>query len=515
MAEMNKNSTILAAAWEAGSTDFQQLVPPPSQGRMSEVIEAFSMPNAGRLFQEVTGLFTTIGVTRIKSQRFENPLAFLEGSYMSYGANVREIGIKWARAHSYASDAQSLLKRHLPRMVEAFHQIDRFDKYPTSVSRSEFIQSLQPGIGGDDGTGLDTLLGGVFDSVYSPEAYDSMRYTLQTIAEADRAWGGLMRVNVPAIVDKDTGAQFMQTVEELALSWRFPSTIYNNIDGLPVFTSADDLVLLTTPNNLAAIDFQTLANLFHAERGEDIRRRIVLVPDFPIPNVRAVLADRNFFVIHRTLFSLESFYNPEQIVTNYYLHSQGVWSASPLANIVLLGNFNSTAIPTVTVTPTGLTITPAFEQVEMGGGVQIRASLAATIAGSPEGSDTGMIEQKPDSVKWSVSAPAGTTLNRGTYVDRFGVLHVQKTGIAADTELTITAESTYINPSGATPEGLTATTTVTVVAPDKKDKITHGDNTEENQLAYTDIRKAKLTDTAIEDPNPVTDEGGSDEGGNS
>ena len=484
----NLNSTILASAFMAGGTDLQQLAPAASQGRMSEVIEQFNMPNAGRLFQEVTGLFTTIGLTRIKSQRFENPLAFLEGSFMSYGANVREIAVKWARAHSYDSEAQTLLKRKLPKMVEAFHQIDRLDRYDTSISRSEFVQSLQPGIGGDDGTGLDTLLGAIFDSVYSPEAYDSMRYTMQTIAEADRAWNGLHRINAPAVTNKAQGEQFMALLESIALRWRFPSTIYNNIDGLPVFTDPEDIVIFVQPEMLSNLDQVLLANLFAGQRAEDIRRRIVVVPDFPIPNVRAIIADRNFFVIHRTIFGLESFYNPQQMVTNYYLQSQGVWSASPLANIALLGDFDSTEIPTITVAPTTLTLTPQRATCEMGGRVGIRAAITATISGG----DKGGIEQEPDSVVWTIEAPEGVTLNRNTKIDRFGILSVQKTGIPANTELTIKATSTYINPSGTTPE-LEAETTITVVAPtDEHDSIP------DNQLGYTDIRDAEIKDSALE-----------------
>ena len=412
----NKNSTILASALMAGSTDYQQLVPAASQGRMSEVISAFNMPNAGRLFQEVTGLFTTIGQTRIKTQRFEDPLAFLEGSYMSYGANVREIQFKWAKSHNFDSASQTLLKRRLPKAMEAFHQIDRLQKYEASMSRTEFIQSLQPGIGGEDGTGLDTLLGGIFDSLYSPEAYDSMRWTLQTIAEADNAWG-LMRVNVPEITSKETGAQFMQTVEALALRWKFPSPLYNNVDELPVFCNPEDIVILCTPETLSAIDFQSIANLFHEERAEDVRRRIVVVPDFPVPNVRAVIADRNFFIIHRTFFSLESFYNPDQVTTKYILHSQGVWSASPLANIVLLGDFESTEVPTVTVAPTSLVLTPEDATVAAGGKVAIAADLRGTVTGG----EVGSIAIKPDSVIWDVAIArdgASVALNRNTYVDR-------------------------------------------------------------------------------------------------
>ena len=215
------------------------------------------------------------------------------------------------------------------------------------------------------------------------------------------------------------------------------------------------------------------------------------MPDFPIPNVGAVLADRDFWVIHRSVFQLENFYNAEQLTTTYFLHSQGIWSASPLANIVLLGDFESDAIPTITVAPSTLTLEPFAATVPAGGSVQIRAKLNGTVTATPEGASTEGITVEPDSVVWEIAAPAGVALNRKTFIDRFGVLHVQKT-IAANTELTVTATSTYTNPSGTT-STYTANTAITVVAPEVADN----DSTEENQLAYTDIRVGVIKDAAI------------------
>ena len=487
----NLNSTILAAAWQDASTDFQQTIPSPSQTTMAEVIGKFNEPNAGKYFNEVTGLFNTIGMTRIKSRRWENNLDFLEGGFMQYGHSIRELAVRWVQARSYSSDAQTLLKRRLPDFVEAFHSIDRFDVYPSSVSQKEFLQSLTPDINGD-GYGLDTLLGGIFDSMYSPEAYDSMRYTLQVLAEADKKFNdgaGLMRVRVPDPGTTEDGQEIMGTLEALALRWQFPSTIYNNVDGLPTFTDPSDLVILCTPEYLAKLDTTVLASLFHTERLEDVRRRIVLVPDFPIPNVGAVLADRNFWVIHRTVYQLENFYNPEQLVTNYYLHSQGVWSASPLANIVLLGDFDDTEIPVVTVAPSGIELEPFATEVPAGGLVQIRAKMNGSVSSTIEGTE-GAIQVDPQSVVWNVTAE-GVELDKHTFVDRFGVLHVGAK-VPVGTALTVEATSTYINPSAETEE-YTAETTITVI-----EDTTVEDSTEENQLAYTDIRGAEIKDDALD-----------------
>ena len=299
-----------------------------------------------------------------------------------------------------------------------------------------------------------------------------------------------MRQNLPAITDKETGENFMQAIEAMALQWRFPSTIYNNVEGLPVWTDANDLVVLVTPETLAAIDMKTLANVFHEERMEDVRRRIVLVPDFPIPNVRAIMCDRNFFVIHRTVFGLESFYNPQQMVTNYYLQSQGVWSASPLANIVLFGDFQSTAVPTVTVAPTSLVLTADAASCARGGMVHIAADLRGTVTGA----ETGSVKVKPDSVIWSISAAKDdepVALNRATYIDRFGNLHVQKT-IEADTVITVGATSTYINPSGATTE--ISATAIEITVTDPTEVVGEFD-----KLVYTEKNDAVVLDGEITD----------------
>ena len=54
-------------------------------------------------------------------------------------------------------------------------------------------------------------------------------------------------------------------------------------------------------------------------------------------------------------------------------------------------------------------------------------------------------------------------LNSHTYVDSYGVLHAQKTGLEVGDVITVTAKSAYINPSGSTTT-FTATATVTIVA---------------------------------------------------
>ena len=143
------------------------------------------------------------------------------------------------------------------------------------------------------------------------------------------------------------------------------------------------------------------------------------------------------------------------------MHHWARVGANPAANCILIGDFESTNRPTVTVEPSGLTFDPATYEVTLGGSVQMRVKLDGTVTGD----ELGKIGVKPDGAMYEVTGPEGKVLNTRTYVDARGVLHVQKSGLDVGDALTVTAKSPYVNPSGETSE-YTATATVTIVAPE-------------------------------------------------
>ena len=98
--------------------------------------------------------------------------------------------------------------------------------------------------------------------------------------------------------------------------------------------------------------------------------------------------------------------------------------------------------------------------VSLGGSVKFTAALT----GSMSPADT-ILTVQPNSAIYSVAAvdsnSAPVELNSRTYVDEYGILHVQKSGLSAGDVITVTATSAYINPSGATTT-YTASDSVTV-----------------------------------------------------
>ena len=149
---------------------------------------------------------------------------------------------------------------------------------------------------------------------------------------------------------------------------------------------------------------------------------------------------------------------------------------NPAANCVLFTTDENTVIPTITMTPSALAFIDDTVDVELGGTVKLAVNFTGTLT-EGENSYSGSIAVEPDSAMFEVAATRTTEgegddpdvteavpLNSRTYVDDYGVLHVQKSGLQVGDVITVTATSTWINPSGDT-SAFSDTATATIIAP--------------------------------------------------
>jgi hypothetical protein len=244
---------------------------------------------------------------------------------------------------------------------------------------------------------------------------------------------------------------------------------------VPVFENPETLILWVTPEVQANLDVNTLASVFQLDKA-DIQYRVVTIPEFPIPNVYAALTSEDFIYYRDFMTGLEPpFYNPENLTYKYHLHHAQVIGVNPIANCVLFTvNEQNTAIPTYIVTPQALTLTAERTTAKPGDEIQLALDLTGTVSLDGTQVSETSITVEPDSATFDVRASytgGGQTipfdLNSATRVDSYGVLHIQKSGFdsfGSDDELTIivTADATYTNPSGATPDIDPATVSITV-----------------------------------------------------
>jgi len=462
-----KNSTILEKAWLEGSNDFQQRIPNPSVAGYATAVSALFDPMNGNFYNEFSGLLNGIIATYVDVRRFENPLAVLKRTDREwrFGFSERHLAVKYLQGHTPRWDDETLLKVERPEFVEWFYSLNYENRYEFSWSRYQMQQAFAA-----DGYGFDDLLAATVTQMYSSASYDEMNTMLQVFAEADQRMGGLFRYHLDTVPDDEASAKaLLKGIRATAGRMRFPSTNYNHIP-VPVHTDGSRLVLYVTPEVMASIDVDALSAVFQLPKADpnEVLYRIIPVPEFPIPNVVAILADEDFIYWRDYMTGMEPpFYTPNNRTTKYYYFASAAVGCNPAAPVCMFTTEEATAIPTVTMATTGMAFNPATYQVAPGETVKLNIELNGSVTGGD-----GKIAVEPDAAIYTVGAvrtgegnsTEAVALNSRTYVDAAGILHTQKTGLEVGDVITVTATSVYTNPSGQTPT-YTATATVTVVAP--------------------------------------------------
>lgn len=478
---MTDNTTIMTAAYLAGSTDFQQRIPNPSIHGIAETTRALFEPkNRPWLNEFMNILINRIAYTYVHNKAFENPFSIFKRQQLEYGTTVAEAALKFIQAHSYkddwgdrAEDIENLLKVHRPDGRVAYHTVNREDTYPISINAMELRGAF------NDEYGLNNLVSAIMQVAYNSDNYDEFQIFKGLISFYEQEHGFFKHQLSAAPTDEATGKEFLRAVRSYAGKLRFPSSLYNaaSVTDIPVWVNPDEqdeLILLVTPDTQATLDVDTLASVFNVDLAE-IKYRTLIVDTIPIPGAVAILTTSDFFVCADYAYENTSFFNPQTLTENYYLHHIGMYSVSPFVPAILFTTQEGTVVPTITEAVTGLTAEASAETVEPGGAVEITCNLIGTLTADPEGADKGELKVEPDAVTYKVTTPtAGVQLSAWTFVDRFGILHVADTE-QPDTEIEVECTSAYVNPSGATPEGLTAGVTVTVVAPTSTDTDPKGD----------------------------------------
>lgn len=486
------NSDVLTRAWLSGSNMFQQRIPNPAINSYANVVAHLFAPMNNDLFNEFSGLLNGLNATYVDIKRWEHGLRVLKKPASDWGNSERHVAIKFLKAHAGKWDDETLLKVERPEFVEWFYSVGEPRRYEFSWSKQELARAFA-----QDGYGYDDLLVGTITQMLNSAESDEMDIMIQMFAEADNRMGGLYRYNLAEPpTDKATAESLMIGIRATAKRMGVrPTMMYNHIP-VPVVEDSSTLVLWVTPETDAVIDLAWLANVFNKDVAEMDYRKIV-IDEFPIPNVYAALTSEDFIYYRDFMTGLEPpFYNPGNRTMKYYYWANGMIGFNPAANCVLFTTDAQTVIPTITVAPTGLTFEESATTAPIGGEKQLKLNLEGTVTGDTDGA----IAVEPDAALFTVAAVRGkdaVPLNTRTYVDAYGVLHIQKSDVQAGDVITVTAKSAYINPSGAT-TSFTATCAVTLTAaeaPDNKETLD-----DKPFIQYTDEKDADApADGASED----------------
>lgn len=440
------NTTIAGRVYLSGSNDFQQRVPNPTIEGIDATSKFIFDPMNRKYLNEFMDAFVNrIGSQIVHNNAWENPLSVFKGATMRYGSTIQESAVKWIKAHSYNVEDDSLLAVQRPEAAVWYHTVNRQDRYDITVEQPDLRMAFA------DEMGLNRLIDAIMTVPRNSDNYDEYLCMLNQIAYYEQNWGFFKHHVSAEPTDEATGKEFLKAVRAYANKLQFPTSLYSPVSaeyGIPTFAKPNELVLFVTADAAASIDVDTLASVFNLDKAEAKYRQIVL-PELPIPNAFAMLTTDAFFVASDYVYTNESFYNPQTLATNYYLHHWEIVSASPFVPAILFTTDAATTVTTITQTVTGVTITPAAQTAKPGDTVALTVKLTGDITANDEG-----LVVAPDAVTWSVSGANASghslALNSATRVDRLGVLHIQKSNLETHDVLHVTGTASYVNPSGAT-----------------------------------------------------------------
>lgn len=331
------NSTILDRVWLSGTWEYQQRVPQASQAGVAQVAEfLFDPMNRMYLNQFIDVLVNRIGMTRIQSQIWDNPWAYMKKGNLPYGSTVQDIGLHWIKAHSYedVQEIDNILKIHRPEIEAAYYTIDRRDQYPISVNYDELRNAFV------DEYGLNRLVNAITDIPISSDNYDEFLCMKDLLLERYTRDGFFEHtITVPYnATKKDIAQEVLEAGRMYAAKFKFPSIYYNMVP-VPAFVkNTETLVFITTPEVQATLDVTALAAAFN--RGDaEIKYRVELIDEWPFTatgDVKAIITTEDFFQVYDALYQTSSFYNPQTLTTNYYLTHWEVIAYSPFVPAVLI-----------------------------------------------------------------------------------------------------------------------------------------------------------------------------------
>ena len=400
-----------------------------------------------------------IGLTMIDRNYWEDPWEnFTNNGYMSFGDSARELAVDIADVfdyNKYANDVDHFLENVVPNIYENIHPLNYQKFYKTTTSDTQMAMAFY-----NEG-GLMSLIDEIISSLY--EAYKYDKYIVNKYMLCRRIVDGT--VSSIQIPDYDTKTSrervsFMKNISNL-MTFRNPN--YNPA-GLRIATPFSKQIAIINTDFEATLSTEVLATSFFMNEAEmksrsalidgygnhDVARLTEVLEEQFIPftteelnalkNVPATIIDDEFFqnktyrldnaseTESQDVFTQSntagmkrtSFYNPETLKNNHWLHYWGIKSTSPFKQAVVFTKD--------TVGVTSVTVSPATATVSAGVPVQLEATVVTT----------GFANK---AVVWTVDS---TSAEAGVKVNQSGKVTIPST-LESATKITVTATSVYDN----------------------------------------------------------------------
>lgn len=321
-------------------------------------------------------LLNKIALTLVQSKYWEDPWALLEKGKLEYGDIVQEVFIKMAKPHRFNQKEaeETLLKRDIPDVATAFHQMNYQYYYKRTISNEELRSAFL------SWEGLTKFISDLIQSMFTSANYDAYLVKKYMIALAILN-GGIATHKVAPVTDRATAEDAVAAARSISTLMTIMSPNYNFME-VPNYVMPEDAVIILNAWVEGRIDVSVLAADFNIDKAEfltmhrlitsgfgdlDTARLAILFKDDPtyveisqddldeLNKIPFAIFDRNFFQIYDKINVITNFYNQDGLYWNYDYHIWKILGISPFANAMVFSTVDG-GVTDVTVSPSAVTI---------------------------------------------------------------------------------------------------------------------------------------------------------------
>ena len=352
-----------------------------------------------------------IGLTMIDRNYWEDPWEnFTNNGYLEFGDSAREMAVDIANVfdyNTYANDPDNFLENVVPNVLEFIHPLNYQKFYKVTTSDEQMAMAFS-----NEG-GLLTLIDEIISSLYEGYKYD--KYIVNKYMLCRRIVDGTVTPVYIADYASLSARARVSAMKNISNLMTFRSPNYNPA-GLRIATSFRNQIMIMNTDFEATMTTEVLATSFFLNEAE-MKSRLALVDGFgnhdsarllevlgdqyvafnegeltALATIPACIIDDEWF--QNKTYALDgrigseiegvmssanagirrtSFFNPETLRNNHWLHYWGIKSTSPFKQAVVF----TTTQPNVT----GVTVSPSTATLAKGQVGTLKLSATVATAG--------------------------------------------------------------------------------------------------------------------------------------
>lgn len=308
-----KGPALYNAIRSGMSETSKNLLPIGTADNIGDIANIF-MRNPNTVNEFTQTMSNKVTDTYIHSPSFKSPLSELKKNTAQLGDTLEEVYIGLVAEHVYnpVKAESEVFQTEKPNIKASYTVRNRQSMYKVTVNQAELFSGFQ------SWTAFENLIGKIVNTLVTSNQRDEFNYVKQVPKVAyDNKHMSL--VEVGDISTKDGLENLTVALRQASLDLGFINT--RTPLKVEQTSEIDEQLILITTDVEAATSVKVLSAAFNMTNAEYLARRI-LVDDLGDKNIKAVLVNKNFFIVQEQLFQAGVINNPQGLYDNHFLH---VW----------------------------------------------------------------------------------------------------------------------------------------------------------------------------------------------